>query len=146
MIERLSTKPVDKFIVKPRKSDHKFHVYLYKDKATMHLAVDDYKRANGGEFATPDYAGITLRHTRYQIANDGKQSAIADVGSIRFALPNIGAGVVAHEAAHMALHIWELENPDQELYSDDDEQFAWLLGEIVRLITIRFVGKSYYGA
>lgn len=56
---------------------------------------------------------------------------------IRLAKPHIGAGITAHECAHAAQWIWELDYNHLSFTSEHDEPFAWVLGELVRQITIK---------
>lgn len=54
---------------------------------------------------------------------------------VRLAPPNIGVGVVSHEMAHAAVHLWEIQHkwdPKVRLGCENDEWFCWVLGELVR--------------
>lgn len=53
---------------------------------------------------------------------------------VRLALPHIGGGVVAHELAHAAIWLWEIQHmwdKRKPLVSSNDEWFCWVLGELV---------------
>lgn len=69
------------------------------------------------------------------------------VALVRFAPPNTGAAVVAHEMAHAAIWLWEIENKfdrKKPLNCTNDEWFCWILGELVRQTTIQFYEKKVY--
>lgn len=53
---------------------------------------------------------------------------------VRLAEPNLGVGIVSHEIAHAAVWIRELsQGPEPTpLTCENDEEFCWLLGELVR--------------
>lgn len=51
---------------------------------------------------------------------------------VRLAYPNLGVGIVSHEMAHAAVWLQELQGIDEPLTAQNDEPFAWLLGELVR--------------
>lgn len=66
--------------------------------------------------------------------------------TVRFAPPHIGGGIVAHEMAHAAVWLWEIRNKfeDVPLRCDNDEWFAWILGELVRRTTQKFYEHGIY--
>lgn len=51
---------------------------------------------------------------------------------VRLAAPHLGVGIVSHEMAHAAVWMRELIEGDGPLNCSNDEQFAWVLGELVR--------------
>ena len=53
---------------------------------------------------------------------------------VRLAPPHLGAGIIAHEMGHAAVHIREIEYKYETppLCSDNDERFCWILGALVR--------------
>lgn len=65
---------------------------------------------------------------------------------VRFAPPHIGAGIVAHELAHAAVHLWEIKHQFKgvPLSCDNDEWFCWILGELVRQTTNKLFEKGIY--
>lgn len=66
---------------------------------------------------------------------------------VRFAVPHVGAGMVAHEMAHAAVWLWAIKNQFREdvpLACDNDEWFAWILGELVRQTTNKFIEDGIY--
>jgi hypothetical protein len=65
---------------------------------------------------------------------------------VRFAPPHVGAGIVAHEMAHAAVWLWEIKNKfeDVPLACDNDEWFAWVLGELVRRTTTQLHDNGVY--
>lgn len=81
------------------------------------------KQKNKGEFATT----LGICH-RFYMMNDPVCAIV------RLAPPNIGVGILAHELTHAAVHILEIEDQFKgtPLTCENDEQFAWVLGELVR--------------
>jgi hypothetical protein len=64
---------------------------------------------------------------------------------VRLAPPHIGIGVVSHEMAHAAVWIHELDGKfKQPLDCLNDEQFAWVLGELVRQTVNKLYEKGVY--
>lgn len=65
---------------------------------------------------------------------------------VRFAPPHTGAGMVAHEMGHAAVWLWEIYNDFEKkvLECANDEWFCWVLGELVRQTTIKFIEKGIY--
>lgn len=66
---------------------------------------------------------------------------------VRLAPPHIGAGIVAHELTHAAVWIWEIEHKFSKkipLTCENDEWFAWILGDLVRHTTVKLHEKGVY--
>lgn len=66
---------------------------------------------------------------------------------VRLAPPEIGAGVVAHELTHAAVWLWEIHHMfDRKvpLTCENDEWFAWVLGELVRRTVDNLWKKGVY--
>jgi hypothetical protein len=59
--------------------------------------------------------------------------------TVRFAKSHIGAGIVAHEMAHVAVWLWEIKHQFKPTAiandHENEEWFAWILGELVRQTT-----------
>lgn len=55
------------------------------------------------------------------------------VSTIHLIEGHLGAGIVSHESAHAAVHLWTLMS-DDGLSTENDEPFAWVLGDITRKI------------
>lgn len=54
---------------------------------------------------------------------------------VRLAPPNLGAGIVAHELLHAVVWLWQIQSKFDkklQLTCENDEWFAWVLGELVR--------------
>lgn len=60
---------------------------------------------------------------------DGASKPLCSI--VRLAEPNLGVGIVSHEMAHAALWVYELAE-EKPLVCNNDEPFAWVLGELVR--------------
>lgn len=66
---------------------------------------------------------------------------------VRLAPPNLGAGIVAHEMAHAAVWLWQIQtkfDKKVQLTCENDEWFAWVLGELVRHTTTKLYEKGVY--
>jgi hypothetical protein len=69
------------------------------------------------------------------------------VAIVRLAPPYIGAAMVAHEMAHAAVWMWEIQNKFNRkvaLQCDNDEWFCWILGELVRCATVKLYEEGVY--
>lgn len=55
-------------------------------------------------------------------------------GIVRVAIPHTGGGVVSHEIAHAVIHMCDISESStlMEAGSQDNEDFAWTLGDLVR--------------
>lgn len=109
-------------------------VKVYNNVADLRRAATRYTKRNGvsnnNEFDFSDTLGVCHRF------HMDKQPLCAIV---RLAPPDIGIGVVAHELAHAAIWIWEINNKfrDTLLTCANDEWFCWVLGELVRQTTLK---------
>lgn len=78
---------------------------------------------------------------RFHMANDPVLAVI------RLAPPNLGAGIVTHECAHAAVHLWQVQtmwDPKQSLVCENDEWFCWVLGDLVRETVNQFHERGFY--
>lgn len=79
-----------------------------------------------------DAAGLCERYHKVDTSGrkilNGRQ-----VATIHLSREQLGAGVIAHEAAHATTYIWELIHT-APIRSENDESFCWTLGDIVRRI------------
>lgn len=69
------------------------------------------------------------------------------VALVRLAPPYIGAGIVAHEMAHAAVQLWEVQHKwetKHRIANGNDEWFCWVLGELVRQTTIQLIDRKIY--
>lgn len=67
------------------------------------------------------------------------------VALVRLAPPHIGAGVIAHEMAHAAVQVWNVQHKwEVPLNDTNDEWFCWVLGELVRQTTIQLIERKIY--
>lgn len=68
------------------------------------------------------------------------------VALVRVAPPNLGIGIISHELVHAAVSIWEAEHDfkDAPIDSTNDERFAWVLGELVRVTVIKCYEHGIY--
>jgi hypothetical protein len=78
---------------------------------------------------------------RFELLDDGKSLPLCSI--VRLAEPNLGVGIVSHELAHAALWVYELSE-DKPLVCDNDERFAWVLGELVRQTVTQLYERGVY--
>lgn len=85
---------------------------------------------------------------RFELAqNPNSENKVADplCAVVRLAPPYLGVGMVSHELAHAAVWIRELEvGENQPLNCQNDEDFCWVLGELVRQTVVKFIEKGIY--
>jgi hypothetical protein len=107
-------------------------------------------------------AALRMASKKYAIAWDDKDADFSDtcgichcfhmqgdpvVALVRLAPPHIGAGVVAHEMAHAAVHLWEVQHKwetKHRITNGKDEWFCMVLGELVRQMTIQLIERKIY--
>lgn len=80
---------------------------------------------------------------RFELLYDGNSLPLCAI--VRLAEPNLGVGIVSHELAHAALWVYELSE-DKPLVCDNDEPFAWVLGELVRQTVNKLNEHGIYDA
>jgi hypothetical protein len=118
-------------------------VKVHDDVKALRSAAARYtNRANlYGKKNDPDFSDTLGICHRFHISNTPLCAIV------RLAPPNIGAGVVAHEMAHAAVWMWEIQNKfsrKDPLQCDNDEWFCWVLGELVRQTTIKLYDDGVY--
>lgn len=111
-------------------------VAIYATAAALNADAGERDGLVGGichRWSTTDYAGTPVVRP--------------EVGMIRLAYDHLGIGVVSHECAHLAVHVWNLDRPLGEVIDDDtDEPFAWLLGDLVRQVVNALRDRGHYTA
>lgn len=91
--------------------------------------------------ANSDALGICHRFEWFN-EHDESQPVCAIV---RLAKPHVGVGVLSHELAHATVWIRELNEPDAPpLTCENDEEFCWILGELVRQAASVMIGLGVY--
>lgn len=115
-------------------------VVVHDNLCAMRSAVtqsDNRRRYEKNEGENNDYLAICQR----MHMSDSPVYSI-----VRFAPPNIGAGIIAHEMAHAAVWLWHIKTQfkDVPLDCENDEWFAWILGELVRRVNDHFHEKGAY--
>ena len=69
------------------------------------------------------------------------------VAIVRFAPPQLGAGIVAHELGHAAVWLWEIQHTFSKkvpITCENDEWFCWVLGELVSKAVDKMYEKGVY--
>lgn len=102
----------------------------------MHIKVkvNVYKTRADFIEGTGDKEALGLCQRYWKEDDEGnKILANRQVSTISLIEGHLGAGIVSHESAHAAVHIWCLFNK-KKLDDTNDEPFAWVLGEITSKI------------
>lgn len=108
-------------------------VLVYDNLKGLRIAASRYDNAtrSRGRRLRGDHADTTgICHRFEHYASDGTLKPLCAI--VRLAHPHVGIGVVSHELAHAAVWINELDRGGPTLPTDDDEEFCWTLGELVR--------------
>lgn len=119
-------------------------VKVHDNLRALHSAVtqqDNFIASHGGRKRKGKnrYKDTLAICQRFHMAN----SSIYAI--VRFAPPHIGSGIVAHEMTHAAIGLWEIKNQFKvPLTCENDEWFAWILGELVRQTHVKFFEKGIY--
>lgn len=105
-------------------------VIVYDSLKGMRIATSQYAGSRG-EFS--NMLGVCHRFASGPIV-DGEHSVKPLCAIVRLAKPHIGVGVVSHEMTHAAVWIRELDEEFEPppLTTENDEEFCWLVGELVR--------------
>lgn len=121
------------------------------------IRVIVYDSPKGLRIAATRYDNRTKRQNQQQRGNYSRTLGVChrfellgDTGEslplcaiVRLAEPNLGMGIVSHEMAHAALWVYELAE-DKPLVCDNDEPFAWVLGELVRQTVNKMTEAGIY--
>lgn len=120
-------------------------VVVHKSLRAMRSAItqsdNNMRRLRKGEPKYDKFKDVLGICQRFHMA-DSSVYAI-----VRFAPPHVGGGMVAHEMAHAAVWLWAIKhgvNDDVPITTDNDEWFAWILGELVRQTTIQLHERGVY--
>lgn len=120
-------------------------VVVYDSLKGLRVAASRYdnrtlsrRRRQRGAFA--ETAGICHRFENYHA--DGTLDPVCAI--VRLARPHVGVGVLSHELAHAAVWIHELTEPDVALACANDEEFCWVLGELVSRAANVMIGLGVY--
>lgn len=121
------------FIVTVADPPREVNVRVYKSLRALRSACTQYENITASRRrrqlnAFSDTVGICHRFHSYD--RDDKLSPLCAI--VRLALPYIGVGVVSHELAHAVVWIRELSGVDEPLRCSNDEEFCWILGDLVR--------------
>ena len=122
---------VDKFRVRlPYVKNNRFvDVFVWEDKTSLQKATKESKHTEG-LFHPEAYKIYPRRYVPQKI------------GDIHFHKGRIGVGVISHEVAHSAVHIFDALG--LELVDKDNELFCHYIGYVVKEICNRFIEKNYY--
>lgn len=90
----------------------------------------------------PDVVGLCQRF-HLQRADGSKDPHVA---TVRLAPPYLGIGVISHELCHAVVWIREIDNQfkDTPLTCENDEEFCWILGELVRQTVNKLYDRNVF--
>lgn len=138
------------------KKPYAVNVRVYKTVAAMRGAVTRYDRPTKKEkkrrlkAGEDRFLGICHRFElmRFRKGSQSPEETNPLCAVVRLAKPHIGAGIVAHELAHAAVWIRELYLGDpgweEPLTASNDEEFCWVLGELVHNTVDKLYEKGIY--
>ncbi len=112
--------------------DRDVRVVVYDNVKGLRTAASRYSNQNKNHRRRiyGDYANTLGVCHRFEWLNaDDKSMALCAI--VRLAEPNLGVGIVSHEMTHAAVWIRELAVGHEPLTCENDEEFAWLIGELV---------------
>jgi hypothetical protein len=110
-------------------------VKVHENVSALRSAATQYDYSNNPNKRKRREAHKDLLGVCHRFANRKKDGTPYPlVAIVRLAPPNLGVGIISHELAHAAVWLWEIENDHQNvpLTCENDEQFCWNLGELVR--------------
>lgn len=126
-------------------------VKVYKTVAAMRGAVARYDRPTKKErkrlakTGEDKFLGICHRFELMKFRRGTTREETNPLCAVvRLAKPHLGAGIIAHELAHAAVWIQQLNHGDEFLTCDNDEEFCWVLGELVRQTVDTLHAKGIY--
>lgn len=118
-------------------------VVVYDSLKGLRVASSRYANASGLTRARGAYKDTLGLCQRFEWADeDGVTQPLCAI--VRLARPWLGAGIIAHELAHAAVWMRELNEGDAPLRTNDDEGFCWLLGELVRQAVDEMYERGVY--
>jgi hypothetical protein len=129
--------------------DRSVRVIVHDNVYALRSAVTQYGRKNGTGKAEKGLLGVCHRFHNQRYSGRGKNRKWEPdplVAIVRLAPPDIGIGIVTHELAHAAVWIQEIDDDfkDTPLICQNDEDFCWNLGELVRQTVNKLYEKEIY--
>ena len=123
--------PLDKFRIRlPYAKNNRFvDVYVWDTKKSLQKHTKE----------KPDIEGL-FHPAPYKIYP--RKYVPKRIGDIHYHKGKIGIGVVSHEVAHSAVHIFHALGLD--IVDKHNEAFCHYIGYVIRKIYNRFISKNYY--
>ena len=116
-------------------------VKVHDNVRALRSACVKHAKKHKGEETNFDFDGVLGICHRFHMQDEPV------VALVRLAPPHVGAGIVAHEMTHAAVWLWEIENKFSRktpLNCNNDEWFAWILGDLVRHTTNKLYEHGVY--
>lgn len=115
----------------PEKS---IEIVVYKTKKDLRKAASLYSPGHD----MTDVLGICHPFTRIKYHKDGSETVRPESAIIRLCKDHCGVGVLTHEITHAVVSIAEAyRGVDKMPVPGDDEDMAWIMGDFVRLATLK---------
>lgn len=129
--------------------DRAVRVVVHDNVAALRSAVTQFGGKHGSGKAEDGLLGVCHRFHNQKVQGRGKNRKWGPdplVALVRLAPPDIGIGIVSHELAHAAVWIQEIDDnfKDTPLVCQNDEDFCWNLGELVRQTVNKLYEKGIY--
>lgn len=133
------------------KPNRAIRVIVHDNVVALRSAVTQWgrNRGDGQDKAEEGLLGVCHRFHMQKQSGRGKNRKWGPdplIAIVRLAPPNIGIGVVTHELAHAAVWLQEIDDNfnDTPLVCQNDEEFCWNLGELVRQTVNKLYEKGVY--
>lgn len=127
------------------KPDRAVRIAVHDNLKTLRSAATRYNRRSGDATeSSNDILGVCHRFEN-ELINENREWTIEPLCAIvRLAPPHLGIGIVSHELAHAAVWLRELTGETEPLTTHNDEDFCWILGELVRQTVDKFYKYGLY--
>lgn len=134
------------FTVRRRGSRYFFSVHVCHSKAQMFKLVEEHMVEAGKKKPARNYEAICCCYERIRVKDEKR---MPDIGQIFFHKERLGAGIVAHEMLHAALHHERLIDKNEHAVltsniGEAEERVARTLTHMVRKFTNEAYGRGIY--
>jgi hypothetical protein len=118
-------------------------VVIHNNVQALRAAIRQHDRSWGKPGNAKGVLGVCHRFEAWPEGTPEKIETVCAL--VRLAPPNIGIGLVSHELAHAAVWIRTLnEGNECALTCENDEEFCWILGELVRQTVAKLYEHNLY--
>lgn len=128
--------------------DRSVRVVVHDNLRALRSAATRYRRSwkQDDEPAEPvELLGVCHRFETQGTSKTGETYIDPLCACVRLSKPHLGVGMISHELAHAAVWIRELDTgEDTPLNCTNDEDFCWVLGELVHRTVAKLYEKGIY--